>query len=176
MRIQFGFMCFFMSVACSSLEPSDLASLSNLQPISDAGINGQGSTSAPIVLDGSNSYDPEGDQLTYHWSFHLVPESSSYATSETADFSYNNGIKSKTSFFPDVEGTYIIDLIVKDSLGESSKVDNVVYVVEGGLLPVADAGQDQYLYVGDRLELSAENSFDPFGRELNFNWSLVLSF
>ena len=167
-----GLFCMVLS-ACSSSKQSDVVLSLNTKPIADAGSNGTGSTSTMVMLDGRNSFDPDGDSLTYHWRFHHVPASSTYAASEENAFAYNNGKIATSSFLPDVEGTYIVDLVVKDDLGTSSDIDSVVFNIEGGLLPIANAGEDQIANIGESLELSAQNSFDPFGRELYYDWTLV---
>ena len=165
-------ICGMILLSCGT-QQSDVTIDLNTKPIAAAGANGTGSTSTMVPLDARNSFDPDGDALTYHWSFHHVPINSRYSDSEEDAFSHNHSKIATSSFLPDVEGTYIVDLIVKDAQGTASDVDSVVFNIQGGLLPIANAGEDQTVNVGEIFELSANNSFDPFGRELSYNWSLV---
>ena len=48
----------------------------NLPPIVDAGEDGDVPLKEPVRLDGTGTFDPNGDTLTYEWSFVSVPESS----------------------------------------------------------------------------------------------------
>ena len=63
-------------------------------------------TGDTVTLDGSGSGDADGDALTFKWSFTYLPPGSA-ATIANAD----SGI---ASFVPDVEGTYVVQLVVKD--------------------------------------------------------------
>ncbi len=60
----------------------------------------------PILLDGSASYDPDSDPITYNWSFISKPVGSS----ATLD---DNTITTP-SFIADIEGIYSLQLIVND--------------------------------------------------------------
>ena len=71
----------------------------------------------PIGLDGSGSSDPNGDTLTYAWSFAAVPN----GVSPDPDLTDPDG--ESTDFELDVEGEYIISLTVSD--GTESATDTV---------------------------------------------------
>ncbi len=60
----------------------------------------------PVDLDGSSSYDVDGDTLAYSWSFSSTPDGSA---AELV-----NSTSPRTSFTPDVAGTYVIRLLVSD--------------------------------------------------------------
>ena len=59
--------------ACGGEKESETA---NRAPIAEAGSNLTISSTSTINLDGSSSYDPDGDPLTYHWAFDTMPEGS----------------------------------------------------------------------------------------------------
>jgi hypothetical protein len=89
----------------------------NQLPIADAGPD---QFNVPIgtkvYLDGSGSWDPDGDRLDYTWFPWAVPGASS-----TVLYNY----KSVSSYFEvDATGTYVFLLIVDDGLQES-KPDRV---------------------------------------------------
>jgi hypothetical protein len=59
-----------------------------------------------VALDGSASSDTNGDSLTYSWSLTSIPEGSAATLSEPAG--------SSPEFTPDINGNYIIELVVND--------------------------------------------------------------
>ena len=65
-----------------------------------------------IWLDGSASFDPEGDVLTYSWNLVHAPPGSVAALSHPAS--------ALSSITLDERGTYTLELVVQDSLGQSS--------------------------------------------------------
>ena len=73
-----------------------------------------------VELDGSGSNDPDGDNLTYEWSFTTRPAGSG-ATITGADDEI-------ASFVPDVIGSYVIRLTVSD--GDDNDVATTTIVVD----------------------------------------------
>jgi hypothetical protein len=65
-----------------------------------------------VLLDGSASSDPEGDTLTYAWSFDAVPANSDAALSDPA--------AAQPSFVADQPGTYVARLTVNDGTVDSA--------------------------------------------------------
>jgi len=83
-------------------------------PIADAGMNQNVLTGSEVTLDGSGSYAASGELLTYSWSFTSVPEGSGVddsALSDPADV--------YPTFTPDVDGNYILSLVVNDGVEDS---------------------------------------------------------
>nr|MDA3814595.1 PKD domain-containing protein [Candidatus Cloacimonadota bacterium] len=95
----------------------------NLPPIADAGVDQYVDSGDIVQLDGSDSYDPEGEDLTYHW---IVPEEIVLSDSTISD---------PTFIAPEVTGEveYHILLIVYD--GElNSEPDEVIITVNGNTI------------------------------------------
>jgi hypothetical protein len=69
------------------------------------------SPAGPLAIDGSRSSDPNGDPLTFSWTF--TPPSGSAATLVDA-------AAPVARFTPDVEGNYRLQLVVSDGTGRSS--------------------------------------------------------
>ena len=83
----------------------------NLAPTAVAGDNQLVIVGDTVTLDGSASNDPESDLLAYSWGIDSAPPSSAVTL--------NNPNVVITSFTPDVEGIYIISLVVSDFIGSS---------------------------------------------------------
>ena len=141
-------------------------------PVAEAGQGGTYTADQPIRLNGDSSYDPDGDELTYTWSFSRVPPASDLMEAERP-FSTNNSTEPTTSFFADTSGTYIVDLVVTDSTGLVSIPDSTVVLVEEGQLPIAEAGVDVLLAEGTTTTLNGSQSADPLGRTLTYAWNVV---
>lgn len=81
-------------------------------PVADAGADQSISVGGTAQLNGSASYDPDGDPLTFQWSLTSTPSGS------------GAGLDDPTSELPritaDVAGTYVAELIVNDGAADSA--------------------------------------------------------
>ena len=119
---------------------------------------------------GSESYDPEGEALTYNWAISQRPNSSlAELVGPTTD---------EACFEPDVAGSYVVQLIVTDEHGQRSEPVTVSIVAHAELSsPIANIviDSDTPVIVNDsEVCLDGSNSSDPDGEfsGLNFNWSI----
>ena len=62
-------LLYFTSSCTSDEENNQSAEDNNTAPLVSAGIDLNVITGLPVKLDGSDSYDPDGDALDYLWSF-----------------------------------------------------------------------------------------------------------
>ena len=88
-----------------------IVSFDNLKPVAEAGNSFTLVLGNPADLDGSGSSDPNGDPLTYKWSFVYKPENS------TAELVAPTTVNA--SFLPDRAGIYVVSLIVNDGQVDS---------------------------------------------------------
>jgi hypothetical protein len=146
-------------------EPLDSAGDANRAPAADAGDDATGSVGIPVVLDGSGSSDPDGDELDYAWEVADAPSGSSAALSDWDT--------SAPTLVPDEAGVYAISLVVSDGALESDADTVEVTVSEDNGLPVANAGTDQTVTVGDNVYLDGTNSTDPDDDPLDFAWTMT---
>jgi hypothetical protein len=79
--------------ACNALR------IPNRRPIADTGRDQTAVMGSVIRLDGTESYDPEGSQLTYKWSLIGTPDQSDYVQRDSGGFTTDDG---DTDGFTDV--------------------------------------------------------------------------
>jgi hypothetical protein len=134
----------------------------NQIPVADAGDNQEGNAGALMQLDGSASYDPDGNlPLAFQWQ---QTGGSSVTLSDASAIS-------PTFTAPSATGMLTFTLIVTDSLSAASLPDEVVITILGNQIPVADAGDDQEVDAGALVQLDGSDSYDPDGNlPLTFQW------
>ena len=116
-----------------------------------------------VSLDGTQSYDLEGDSLTYQWSFVSAPDGSSV--------SLVNADTATPTFEADIRGDCVIQLIVRDASLQS--VPDAVSVSFNNIRPIAHAGTSQSSVVGDTVILDGSGSTDANGDSLTYQWTLI---
>ena len=140
----------------------------NRAPTADAGIDQNVSIGTVVTLDGSASWDPDGNLVTYLWTLDSKPANSAAAIVDASS--------PRPSLTPDQAGTYTASLVVIDSLNEKSVADQVVVTVNPvnkNNAPVAVAGPDQNVLVGATVELDGSGSVDADGDLLTYSWSIT---
>lgn len=142
-----------LTVSDGSADDTDDVTIDvNGPPTANAGPDKTGNVGEVVQLDGAGSSDPDGDPLTYSWSFDTRPGGSQAALM--------NSNSATPSFTPDVGGTYRIALTVSDG-ALTSQIDRCLVTVNTP--PVADAGADRQVAVGDVVQLDGTGSYDPDG-------------
>ncbi len=139
----------------------------NEPPVANAGPDQNVFTGEIVTLDGSGSYDPEGETITFLWTVIGIPPGSSITDASLSDVT-----GAKPIFTPDVDGTYVLELTVSD--GELQDSDTVsIFATTANVAPNADAGPDQNVLTGSLVSLdgSASNDTDNGPQPLSFLWS-----
>lgn len=134
----------------------------NQAPTAHAGSDMDVQVGKQVILDGSESSDPDGDELTYTW----VKVSGPEVTLHDADTAW-------PWFDADYQGTLVFELTVYDGIADSVPDRVTIRVVQQSHAPVADAGDDIRVRVGDKVVLDASGSYDPDGDNLSFMWIQV---
>ncbi len=130
-------------------------------PIADAGPGQVVVAGAVVHLNGSASSDPDGDRLSFQWSLVSLPAGSQTSISDPAAVA--------PTFVADLAGTYVAQLVVSDTHGNSSSAS--VSISTQDLPPLANAGAAQLVAVGNTVQLNAAASSDPGGDPLTYSWS-----
>lgn len=138
----------------------------NSPPIADAGLNQKVHVGSAVTLDGSRSSSPDGNlPLSYTWSIASKPEGSVAALSEATVVN--------PTFTADLPGDYVVQLVVKDSLGTNSGNASVT-ISTTNTAPVADPGMDQAITViGTTVQLNGYSSFDVDGDPMTYEWTII---
>ena len=151
------------SLGAVSTPDEVIISTNNTPPVADAGPDQAIILIGTLVeLDGTHSYDLDGDPITYQWTLQ-VPNGS------LADL--NNATSEKPSFIADVNGDYRATLVVND--GSVDSVADEVLISFNNVNPVADAGGNQAVYVGETVTLDGSGSIDDNGDPLTYQWSFA---
>ena len=152
------------SLGLSSLTDSVVINTFNTPPVADAGpdqaVIVRGTT---VQLDGTQSYDLDGDTIYYLWAITQSPAGSTSLLSDPTS--------PTPTFVADVYGEYEFELVVNDSWAVSAP-DRVI-VSFTNVKPVASPGGNQSVIEGDTVFLNGSGSSDANGDPLTYNWSFV---
>lgn len=131
----------------------------NEPPVADPGGPYSGTIGAPIMFDGSKSYDPEGKPIaSYAWDF--------------GDGSLGTGPKATHAYAS--AGTFTVKLTVTDDKGETDTkmaVANVNMGTPQNQPPSAFAGGPYLGGVGMPIPLDGSLSKDPDGTIASYDWA-----
>ncbi len=138
-------------------------------PVANAGDDRNVPTGTPVALDGSDSSSQLGELLTFAWQFEDIPPASLVGQADLIDAD-----TPAPRFTPDVDGDYVLSLIVEGS--KSSAPDTVtVSAYSGNVPPNARTGMDQTVLTGQAVQLDGSASDDPDnGPELlTYQWDVA---
>lgn len=135
----------------------------NGAPVANAGAAATVRVGELATLSGAASSDPDGNPLTYAWSFTSRPAGSVATLSSTSAVS--------PTFTADRAGSYVLQLVVSD--GSLTSAPASVTVSTRNSAPVANAGADQTARVGVAVTLDGRLSSDVDGDALTYAWRIV---
>jgi hypothetical protein len=134
----------------------------NTTPIADAGAAQSAFDGDLITLDGSGSYDNDGDTLSYQWAQVSGPT-----------VALSNAAAAQPEFYAPAVGTFTFSLVVSDGQASSALDTVTITVKEADNMPVAMAGNDLTVQIGDKVVLDGTASYDSDGDTLSYKWIQV---
>lgn len=131
--------------------------VTNRQPVADAGLDQTPMKRSRVILDGTGSSDPDGDVLSYTW----------VQTGGLPVALVGAGTASP-SFIPSLSGQYVFRLTVDDGDGGTAIASTRINVTNAD--PVANAGSNQVVRKNTLVALDGASSSDSDGDTLTFAW------
>ena len=129
----------------------------NNRPVANAGPAQLVCPGAQVVLDGSRSYDSDGQLIEATWDF---------GDGQTSD-------KLRSVHAYEKPGTYRARLTVRDNSRSACDTASDAVDIVVNAPPIAITGPDQTAYAGganDEVTLDGSRSFAPDGKSLSFHW------
>ncbi|ANU06978.1 PKD domain-containing protein [Paraurantiacibacter namhicola] len=157
--------------ACATLATTFSTPAANFPPVANAGpnvVDRNYVSNAPIILDGSNSFDPDGDPLTYSWRQIQGP---------TGGVTLSNTSQAQATF--QVSGIsaprqYRFELTVSDGTATDTSVMTInLSPAAANNPPVADAGADRTASANSSVTIDASGSTDSDGTIVGYSWRQV---
>jgi len=145
----------------------------NSQPVANAGPVQNIQAPQTVQLDGTGSTDVDGNALSYSWAILSKPAGS---TATLSNPSYP-----QPTFYADVVGPYVVQLIVNDgtinslptcSTSSASRTSTVT-ITNAEIIPIADPGPAQTAPIGATVTLSGADSVDFDGHPLSYSWTML---
>jgi PKD repeat protein len=141
----------------------------NLPPVARAPLTQMGLQNNSMVFDGTRSFDPNGDNLTFEWDFDDRDGLTAGGDAQGAVVNWTYT----------AAGLFNITMIVSDGSASDSDRTNAILLADNGTVipgvnvpPVANAGGDKLVEVDETAHFDANGSFDLDGDALTFEWDM----
>ncbi len=150
---------------CSPSQALVTISTVDVAPVAQAGLNRIAAQGSTIALDGSRSFDADGDAIFYAWSLVSAPKGSKASLSSAT--------AARPSLTLDAAGSYVAQLVVTDSTGRISAPAQVTISTGPALPGRAGAGPAQFLPQGAAARVDADGTYLPSGAPTNAAFALL---
>jgi chitodextrinase len=126
----------------------------NAAPVAVAGDDRRVAVGEEIVLEGGRSYDVDGEVVEYSW--------------DLGDGATLAGPTGRHAYA--APGTYRVALTVRDNSGVANGVGQDGFEVVVNAPPIAEAGADRHVAIGEVINFNAGASTDPDGELVQYRW------
>ncbi|MEO7157528.1 MAG: hypothetical protein ABI039_08210, partial [Vicinamibacterales bacterium] len=169
-------LTFQLTVTANSVSDTDTVSVNvvnvNHAPVSDAGSDSSSAEGVSVVLNGTSSYDLDGDVLSYAWTQVSGP-AVSLGGANTATPSFTAPIVG-TDGAPGVVATLVFKLSVNDGFTSPDVDDTVaIDITNVNNDPIANAGTDNTLNENSAVALNGSSSSDSDNDTLTYSWAQI---
>ena len=139
--------------------------VSNTPPVIVTELVVQAVEGKTITLDASQSYDPDGDGLSYYWSTYFVNQQ------DLVSFG-DRFAETTTITLPEVENFTVIKLLLKVTDGLERVYATIELQISQNQAPIANAGENITVNEGGQFTLNGSASTDPENDEITFLWNV----
>jgi PKD domain len=139
----------------------------NTAPVANAGLDQTVDEGVVVTLDGSGSYDPDMDPLSYMWEQIAGPGVSGLSESTSPQIFFTAPLVARDG------DTLTFQLIVDDGMLNSTPAVVNVRVKNVNRPPVADAGDEQTVTEGVLVQLNGSRSYDSDSDPLSYLWQQI---
>jgi PKD repeat protein/methionine-rich copper-binding protein CopC len=140
--------------ATRSLSVTYTPTTENRAPVAIVGGPYTADVGSPVNFNGSQSADPDGDVLTYSWSF--------------GDGGNGTGERPRRTYL--TSGLFTATLTVDDGRGKTHSASTQVTIRQPNRTPIADVGGPYVGVTTDPISFSAAASSDPDNDPLTYSW------
>ena len=128
-------------------------------PQANAGPNLEMAYEKNILVDGSQSYNPNNIIISYEWK--TLSENLNIESPSNPSFNFISST---------FDQNYTFELTVRGPGNIIDKDTVMVKVYNKNIFPIAIAGEDQILDIGDPIILDGSKSYDPDGQIKSYQW------
>ena len=114
-------------------------------------------------LDGTSSFDLDGDPLNFNWS---APEGILLSDSTSPNPTF-------IAPYVQEDSVFTVSLVVNDGTDDSDPDEVQVTILQVNFPPQANAGPDENYVEGSSVNLDGSSSFDPDGDALSYSWEAL---